>query len=53
MTRKDKTLLAEAYAKVIIEQIAEDWFQQGAFQTYKKPAAEPFEIAKEEVLCKL
>ena len=48
MTRNDKKLLAEAYVKVIIEQITEDWFQQGAFETYKKPAVEPFEIAKED-----
>jgi hypothetical protein len=43
---KDLKMIAEAYQKVIIEQITDDWFQQGAFQAYKKPATEPYEVAK-------
>jgi hypothetical protein len=47
---KDKTqrLLEEAYQRIIIEQITDEWFQDGAFQTYKKPAIEPYEVAAQD-----
>lgn len=45
---KDIRLLEEAYMKVIVEQITDEWFQQGAFVAYKKPAKEPYEVAKED-----
>lgn len=45
---KDQQLLEEAYQRVIIEQITDDWFQEGSFQTYKKPAIEPYEVATQD-----
>lgn len=29
----------------LLENINDDWFKQGSFETYKKPAKEPYEIA--------
>lgn len=46
--KKDQQLLAEAYRRVIIEQITDEWFQDGAFQAYKKPAKEPYEVAQQD-----
>lgn len=48
MKSKDQTLLEEAYSRVLIEQITDQWFQEGAFETYKKPAVEQYEIASED-----
>lgn len=45
---KDNRLLAEAYERILIEQITDDWFQQGAFIAYKKPAKEPYEVAQKD-----
>jgi hypothetical protein len=48
MKTKDQILLEEAYQKILIEQITDEWFQQGSFQTYKKPSIEQYEVAKED-----
>lgn len=48
MKSKDQQFLEEAYNKIIIEQITDEWFKQGSFQTYKKPAKEPYEVAKQD-----
>ena len=48
MKSKDQTLLEEAYKRILIEQITDQWFQEGAFETYKKPAVEQYEIASKD-----
>lgn len=49
MKKKDQQLLEEAYASIYLkENISEEWFKEGSFKTYKMPANEPFEIAKED-----
>ncbi len=48
MKSKDQQLLEEAYKRILIEQITDKWFQEGSFQTYKKPAIEPYEVAKQD-----
>jgi hypothetical protein len=45
---KDPQLLEEAYKRILIEQITDEWFQEGSFETYKKPAIEPYEVAKQD-----
>jgi hypothetical protein len=46
ISRVDIDMLGESYRRVIIEQITEDWFTQGAFETYKVPATETYEVAQ-------
>jgi hypothetical protein len=41
-------MLAEAYIKLLVEQITEEWFNDGAFETYKRAAIEPYEIAERD-----
>jgi hypothetical protein len=48
MKNNDQKLLEEAYLKVLIEQITDDWFKEGSFIAYKKPSKEPFEIAQKD-----
>jgi PGDYG protein len=48
MRDKDQQLLEEAYQRILIEQITDEWFQQGAFEAYKKPAKEPYEVATQD-----
>ena len=45
---KDNRVLEEAYRRIVIEQITDDWFQQGAFEAYKKPVKEPYEVAQKD-----
>lgn len=46
--RKELQMLAEAYQRIVIEQITDDWFQSGSFQAYKKPAKEPYEVTQQD-----
>lgn len=48
ISRGDIDMLCESYRQIIVEQITEDWFKQGAFKTYKVPAIETYEIAQED-----
>lgn len=43
----DDQKLLEAYEK-ILEQVTDEWFQQGAFKAYKKPQKEPYEVAEKD-----
>ena len=38
--------------KLITENITDDWFSEGAFSTYKKPAVEQYEIAAQDGVLK-
>lgn len=48
MKSKDQELLEEAYKRILIEQITDQWFKEGSFETYKKPAVEHYEVASED-----
>lgn len=41
-------MIFEAYKQVLVEQITDDWFKQGAFMAYKKPMKEPYEVAQRD-----
>lgn len=52
ITKNDIGILQEAYNRMLIEQITDDWFKQGAFETYKKPAIEKYEVAQSDGVLK-
>ena len=48
ITKRDINILEESYNRIIIEQITEDWFNQGSFETFKVPAIERYEVAQSD-----